>query len=328
MIMTAVEPHRRTALAVWSRRTAVFAIQAVLLAAILHRFGLLSTPLALATAATGVVLSALALLIGVAAVFVIWRTGRAGAWSAAAGMLLSVALIAWPASVAPLYWKLPRISDVSTDTAAPPALVALARSRGALANAVAYPVAAAEAQRTGYPDIKPLVLARPAEEVFDLAGEVVRRLKWRIVAEEPSAGRGRPGYIEAVDRTLVLGFPDDVVVRVDGDQRQARVDVRSASRYGRFDFGRNAARVREFFQELHARLEAAVPAAGRRLRRRPRPEDAVPKRLRGAPAQKGSPRTSPDRARPDARRGPQQKATPPSRGEDQGRDRRRPRSQQ
>ena len=39
------------------------------------------------------------------------------------------------------------------------------------------------------------------------------------------------------------------------------VDMRSASRYGSHDFGRNASRIKEFYTELQARLEAAVPAA-------------------------------------------------------------------
>lgn len=324
MTLTAAEPRQPTAFAVWSRRLAVFGVQAVLVAAVLHRFSFLPTPLALATAGAGLLLALLALMIALVAIVIIWRTGRSGTWSAAAGLILSLALFSWPATVATVFWQLPRIADVSTDTTAPPAMVTLARQRGGMANSVVYPGAVnATAQREAYPDIQPLVLARPADEVFDLAGDAVRRLKWRIEAEEAPAGRGKPGYIEAVDRTLILGFPDDVVIRIDGDQRQTRIDVRSASRYGRFDFGRNAARIREFYQELHARLEAAVPAAGRRIRRRARPEAAVPKRPRGSPAQKQGPRTSQDRARPDARRAPQPKATRPARGEDQARDRRR-----
>ena len=56
------------------------------------------------------------------------------------------------------------------------------------------------------------------------------------------AGR-RDGRIEAVARTPILGFRDDVVVRVRADPDGARVDIRSTSRYGRHDFGTNAARV-------------------------------------------------------------------------------------
>ena len=47
-----------------------------------------------------------------------------------------------------------------------------------------------------------------------------------------------------VARTPILGFRDDVVVRVRADpDGGARLDFRSTSRYGRHDFGTNAARI-------------------------------------------------------------------------------------
>jgi hypothetical protein len=67
--------------------------------------------------------------------------------------------------------------------------------------------------------------------------------------------------LEAVDRTLILGFYDDVAIRVAGNDEQARIDVRSASRYGRHDLGRNADRVRQILKEIIVRLESVVPAA-------------------------------------------------------------------
>ena len=54
---------------------------------------------------------------------------------------------------------------------------------------------------------------------------------------------GAKARIEAVARTPILGFRDDVVVRIRPDPDGARIDIRSTSRYGRHDFGTNAARV-------------------------------------------------------------------------------------
>jgi Protein of unknown function (DUF1499) len=56
--------------------------------------------------------------------------------------------------------------------------------------------------------------------------------------------------IEAVARTPIMGFRDDVVVRVSFDQDGSRVDVRSTSRYGRTDFGTNAARIRRLLSDI------------------------------------------------------------------------------
>ena len=51
-----------------------------------------------------------------------------------------------------------------------------------------------------------------------------------------------------------MGFRDDVTLRVRPDADGARIDVRSASRYGRHDFGTNAARVRSLLEDIDSRL--------------------------------------------------------------------------
>ena len=140
------------------------------------------------------------------------------------------------------------------------------------ANPVAYPGAAfAAAQAAAYPDIKPIEINRSADEAFELAADAIRRLKMNIVRQDPpDLETGRPGIIEVVDRTLILGFYDDVVIRVAGNDEHARIDVRSASRYGRHDLGRNAERVRQILKEIVVRMESVVPAA--RTKERPRPK--------------------------------------------------------
>ena len=69
------------------------------------------------------------------------------------------------------------------------------------------------------------------------------------------AGR-REGRIEAVARTPIMGFRDDVVIRIRPMGTGSRVDVRSASRYGYHDFGANAARVASLIEDID---DAATP---------------------------------------------------------------------
>ena len=54
-----------------------------------------------------------------------------------------------------------------------------------------------------------MVLERSAEETFDLAREAVTRLDWQVVNEIKPKGK-KPGQIEAVARTLLMGYLDDV----------------------------------------------------------------------------------------------------------------------
>lgn len=321
--MATFAPYPRTALATWSRRVALFSASIILIALVLHRFGRMDTPLAGGILFTALAGAVLALLLGFAATVVIWRRGATGAWSTAAGIAVSLAIFAWPAAVVPFYLRMPHLNDVTTDTEHPPEFAVLARDRAKAANPVAYPGARyAAKQAQTFPHLQPLILDRPADEVFDAVGEAARRLHWHIVAEEPPVAGKTAGHIEAEDRTLILGFTDDVVVRVESDAGQTRVDVRSLSRYGSHDFGRNAQRVRDFYTELHARLEATVPnALVPRGKAKVRGTKMPVKSRKGAPDQKSVPRTGQVPARPDARRAPPPRATPPSRAGDRARDR-------
>ena len=47
-----------------------------------------------------------------------------------------------------------------------------------------------------------------------------------------------------------MGFRDDVVVRIRPDGSGSRIDVRSSSRYGTFDFGSNAQRIRALIEDI------------------------------------------------------------------------------
>ena len=290
--MTVAATMPRTRLATWARRLALFSAALILVALVLHRVGVIATPLAIGLVLTGFTGAGFALLSGIAAGLVIWRTGAAGAWSAVGGIAVSLAIFAWPASVVPFYLRLPHLNDVTTDTEHPPEFAALARARPRAANTVVYRgQSSAVRQEAHYPEIQPMILDRPAEEVFEAASEAARRLKWRIAAEDAPQEDGTSGHIEAEDRTLILGFIDDVIVRVENDSGTTRVDVRSLSRYGRHDFGRNATRVKEFYTELQARLEAAVPGAvAGRGKDKARGRKMPPKVRKGAPAQGQVPR--------------------------------------
>ena len=127
--------------------------------------------------------------------------------------------------------------------------------RPADANPIKEPdEAAIEEQDEAYPDIGPMVLERSAPEVFSIVHEAVERLGWTIVLNEPPGETG-VGRIEATDRTLIMGFTDDVVVQVKGDDAHAMIDVRSVSRYGMTDLGANAKRIRKLFDEVTTALE-------------------------------------------------------------------------
>lgn len=251
----AEEPVAQTAL--WARRLALFALVASVLSIIIVRSGLLEIQPALATFAGALFFALAAIVLAFAAFVVIWRQGLDGLGSALLALCIGVALLAYPVYLGIQAYRLPPITDVVTDPDDPPRFEVIARLRPRDANPVTYPGrAAAELQHAAYPDIEPLVVTTPAQQTFDAALAVITKRKWFIVdARAPQAGR-REGRIEAVSRTPIMGFREDVVVRVRADGEGSRLDVRSASRYGPHDLGGNAARITRLVEEIDEILGA------------------------------------------------------------------------
>jgi len=262
----AEDPYSR--LAIWARRLALFSLAAVLLSIIIVRSGLIEVEPGLVTFAGALLFSLLAILTGLASFVVIWRDGLRGLGYAVSGIALGAALLAYPAYLAATAYRLPAIFDVTTDSIDPPRFEAIARLRSRSANPVQYAgLYAAELQHNAYPDVEPLELSVPAKMAYDTALALVNRNRWLVIdARDPQGGR-RDGRIEAVARTPIMGFRDDVVIRVRAIGEDSRIDMRSASRYGRHDIGTNAKRIVSFFEQVEEAIDAAIDRQERLERR-------------------------------------------------------------
>jgi uncharacterized protein (DUF1499 family) len=253
-------------LAAWAWRLALFALAVALLAVILVRGSFVEATPGLAVLAGALVLAALAVLAALGAFVVIWVNGNPGLGRAVLGLFVGLALLAYPSFIVARSRNLPPIADISTDLSDPPQFEAIARVRPRAANPTAYPGAATAAlQRAAYPDIQPLQYAASPADVYRAALAAMSKNKSFLILDERSPQPRRPdGRIEAVARTAVMGFRDDVVVRVRGGSNGTIVDIRSASRYGKRDFGSNARRVRALGAAIEEEVAGqAVPSAAR-----------------------------------------------------------------
>ncbi len=197
----------------------------------------------------GFYVAAAAVALGLATV-VPTRPGerRRGFLAALLAVIIGVA-----AGASPLMWFLnarsvPRINDITTDTADPPALVQTLQLRHDAVTAATYNKDFADQQRQGYPDIGPILLKNVAPaEAFKRVDKVAMAMGWDVVARAPGEGR-----LEAIESTRWFGFHDDIVVRIRADGSGSKVDIRSKSRVGRSDLGVNARRIRDFTARLKA----------------------------------------------------------------------------
>ena len=247
------EPMSQTAM--WARRLALFSLVTTILSVIIVRSGLLEIKPAIATFLGALAFSVFAIILAFAAFVVIWREGTEGLGQALLALFIGSALLAYPAYLGVQAYRLPLITDVVTDPDDPPRFETIARLRPRDANPIAYPGrAVAEKQRAAYPDVEPLIVTSTLQQTYDTALAVITKRRWFIVdARAPQANR-REGRIEAVARTPIMGFREDVVVRVRPDGQGARLDVRSSSRYGPHDLGGNAERITRLLEEIDENL--------------------------------------------------------------------------
>ena len=250
------EPVSR--LASWARNLAVFSAIAVLVSILIVRFGFLEVKPALATFFGALGCAGLSILLGFAAFAAIWQNGSRGMGRILVAFLINAMVLAYPAYLAYQYRTLPHICDITTDAVDPPAFEALARLRnGEGTNPAIYAgLYSAELQRQAYPDIEPIDLETPAQRAYQLALRLVQRRKWLIIDEQAPRAPRMIGHIEAVARTPIMGFREDVAIRVVPNGDDSRVDIRSASRYFDSDLGSNAARISKFTDDLNAAVDA------------------------------------------------------------------------
>ena len=194
----------------------------------------------------------------------------------AAGVVSLVALFWWPsmgnaarimalvglgvgAAMAYVPWSyyhtlgtVPRIHDITTDTANPPTFSAavLNARAGEKGNSTDYDQKVAGLQKQGYPDLAPVKTSLPPDQAFARALAAAQGMSgWTIVGNDAAQGR-----IDAYQRTTFMGFTDDVVIRVTPDGSGSRIDMRSESRQGQSDFGVNAKRIRAYEDALKQKL--------------------------------------------------------------------------
>jgi uncharacterized protein (DUF1499 family) len=167
-----------------------------------------------------------------------WRKALAGrALLAVPGTLLLLSLLAGG--------DRPRIHDISTDLQDPPVFTAAQQQRGSGSNSLDTAPETQALQAAAYPEVQTLRSALEYEVMFDKAVRVAMELGWEIYRQDRNAG-----VIEAVDTTAIMGFKDDIVIRVRTGADGSLVDLRSVSRVGLGDLGANARRINSFIERM------------------------------------------------------------------------------
>jgi uncharacterized protein (DUF1499 family) len=208
----------------------------------------------------GAYLGVLAVVLAIAAMLVARRrAGRATLVLATVALLLGATAWWFPWSFRRHARSVPPIHDITTDWVNPPELVASRglRDSAHLNTAMYGGDSIAALQRKAYPDIRPVMLAMRPDQAYAAVLRTARDMGWTDIEAARDQNR-----VEAVDETPWFGFKDDVVIRVTPASGISRVDIRSVSRVGGSDIGKNADRIRKYIARLKENYKDQIANGG------------------------------------------------------------------
>ncbi len=279
--------------AIWCRRLAVFAIPYFLGTIIMYRLDKMTYDQTIGLLGFGFIILIVSILFAVRAMVQLWNEGAKGGKKTIFGLSLSVMMLAPFLIIAVQAMRYPPINDVSTNIFSPPVFSAktlgIRRARGvSLLNDVETEIDEDEmaSMLLAYPKIGPRRYPAGPERVYKAVSEIVKDRGWSITDI-----RGLPGgveetkvkaestkknakkskkaaaknsgmeaatdndiFLDAVSSTLFMAFKNDVVIKIVSEEENTLVEMRSAGRWGRHDFGENARIIEKFMRDLDQNL--------------------------------------------------------------------------
>lgn len=238
----------------WARTLSSFALVLACTAAVGHRYGMVETPAFFWVLALVAAIAILSLLCAVVGFRHLWTHGdKAGKASFAATLMGTIVLIPFVLA-GYLAYTTPPLHDVSTDLVDPPPLRRAALERTSQMNAVTpYSAEMVAVQREAYPDVTGRRLDASMERAVAAVQAVVASHGWRARTPWPTEFEtGSEIILELEAPSYVLRLPADAALRLTDEDESIFVDLRLNSRYGRYDLGENARRIRRFMNDVDA----------------------------------------------------------------------------
>jgi hypothetical protein len=228
--------------AVWARRFGALALPLAIIPVLLHRGHIITSDNFVVIEAAAMLLAAIAIVAAIVAFIRLWFTGDQG-WSRAALAFVFGMLCLAPAGF--FLWQaatIPASADVSTDFTNPPTLVSFVESRF---------IGPEERERiaAAYPNARSRNYPIAAPQMFDIVDALLDARGWDTRARRAPQTAVDTGQLNAVVTTL-LGFSQEVAVRLSGGPDGTTIDMRSASLSTFPDVGENGQRVEAFLLEL------------------------------------------------------------------------------
>lgn len=287
--MAAYLEERRSRSAIWCQRLAVFLIPFFVIVILLYRFAKIDTLQMFVLISVGFLIALLSLVFALKAISELWSKGYRGGSQVVRGMILSLLVLFPFGYYAFLALQFPLANDVSTNMFDPPEYINAADARDLNSDKGMNPVLEYDEEYArkmilAYPKLQSRRYPAGPERVLIAVRNIIDENEWLLTGsqgipensinsatdttteladndeareEEQLADNIEVPddiLIEALERTLIFGYENDLIIRIVSEDRNTLVDVRSSSRWGEHDFGYNAKLIKRFLQQLDASL--------------------------------------------------------------------------
>ena len=243
--------------AIWSRRFSSIAVPLVVIPVFMHRERVISSADFFTIELVAMGMAALGLVLALGAYMRLWITGDQGWGKATTGLFLGALCLSPLLVIGFAMVRYPAVGDVTTDTGSPPGLVSQVPPGGRRATP--------DEVRESFPNARSRSYPIAAQQLFALVAQLAEERQWEPRARREPQTPLAAGQLNAIAMTL-LGWRDEVAIRIEGTPEGALVDMRSVSLFPGHDQGENGRRVEQFLLDLDDRvtllLRDAPPVAG------------------------------------------------------------------
>ncbi len=289
--MAAYLEERRSKAAIWCLRLAMFLIPFFVLVILLYRFAKIDTIQMFILISFGFLIALLSLVFALKAITELWKKGYRGGSQVIKGMIITILVLMPFGYQAFLAMQHPLANDVSTDMLNPPEYINADQLRANNADKGMNPVIEydddyAKKMIIAYPRLQSRRYPAGPERVLEAVRAIVDSNEWLLTGSQgiPEVKNNSESeettqladnntqntdedaqlednvetpddiFIEVLERTLIFGFENDMVIRIVSEDRNTLVDARASARWGKHDFGYNAKLIEGFLQQLDAAL--------------------------------------------------------------------------
>ena len=223
-------------------------IPLMLIGFLLHRLQIVTSSSFINVLLLVTVMGLLGMVVSLIALSKFWRLGLVNVKTGLVGLVLACTMLI------PLGFSIvgairyPPLNDISTNYEQPPAIIiGLHQVDGPKPNLESV-------QRDAYPGVQHRFYHSNLDSIYRIAVLTAVEMGWEVVFDRSKVEVENLAWFQATEKSVVFGFSDDIAVRLQSILEGTRLDIRSRSRFGRYDFGANATRIKLFLANLEENL--------------------------------------------------------------------------